>query len=239
MTPNCQPDRPDWFPAACAVAIALLCISCTASPRRTPPAATAAGPAGGVPQPVQHYEKAMGAGPEISGIKPGWFRPVPCSVDVEQLRQQWKLEQEQAQAQEAAAARALFRWIGFPLLCLGAIALVLGGYLMVKGVDLGADLLTGGAIAAAVGAVLVLYPAYIGYASAAALAGAILWAAWHRWQRGRAERSTGEIVAGVDAARKALGETDWKNKVAPLLASQQTGRTVAWIKRIHEKVTQK
>jgi len=46
MTPNCQPDRPDWFPAACAVAfvvtialcvaIALLCMGCAA--RRAIPA---------------------------------------------------------------------------------------------------------------------------------------------------------------------------------------------------------
>jgi hypothetical protein len=232
-------------PAAAPGAMAPL----PAAPGPVPAAAPAAGPPATVPDPgvtEQHYRLRLQLGPTVAGILPAYVSPVECRVPLAELRSRHALAlaaQHAAaiaarDAADAAACERL-RWLfGCPLLAIGLVLLALGAYLTVKGADLGTDLAILGAIAAALGLVLFLYPRQAGWAGASVLGAITLYAFWRAWGRARARQAAtaahaaaADIVGCVDAVRQDLGETLWKQRVAPVLR-EQLPDTRALVERI-------
>jgi hypothetical protein len=208
-----------------------------------------AAPPATVPDPgvtEQHYRLRLQLGPTVAGILPAYVSPVECRVPLAELRSRHALALAAQHAAAIAARDAAddaacerLRWLfGCPLLAIGLVLLALGAYLTVKGADLGTDLAILGAIAAALGLVLFLYPRQAGWAGASVLGAITLYAFWRAWGRARARQAAtaahaaaADIVGCVDAVRADLGETLWKQRVAPVLR-EQLPDTRALVERI-------
>lgn len=234
--PGWPTDADHTAPAGCRLA-APPADPGTGLARQAPPVAAPAAPppALSVPQPDQHYRLRLPAGPTVAGIIPGWFSPVECYVDAEQAAALYALERrrilDEAADLERARAHRLFRWVGAPLLALGALLLILGIVSTIKASDRGPDFILYGLAALAVGAVLILYRQYIGASAGLLILAFAAWAAFSRYHTS-ARRALEQTVSGLDQARRALGETDWKNKIAPLLAAAQAPVTRATVTAI-------
>ena len=169
----------------------------------------------------------------------GLWEPVPVTKTIAQLRAEWKLEQEQLRAQEDAAGRELLRWwFGVPLLSLGLVLMVFGGYLTIKGADLGTDAIIIGVLAAAPGLCLILYPRQAGWAGATVMGLLGIYAVWRAWGRAaakgvavKAEAAAADIVTSVDKVRAAVGDPLWSDRIRPILKGHQPA-TQAMISRI-------